>query len=119
MKSILIDVNNSEVKEVEINDKNVLLEWYKTIGCSLVTTGCYINEHDDAIMVDDEGLLNIGKDTRFFTYEGAHQPFAGNGLVVGTSDRGKTIAPQITIEEVRSKVKFYSLNEVKELIQTL
>lgn len=105
MRAILIDAAKREVKEVTIDaDKNVLHQWYDLLNCQLVETGHYINEHD-SILVDEEGLLK-GFVKTYFHYNGAHQPFAGSGLVVGVDEMGRTVDCNITLEEVTENVMF-------------
>ena len=125
MKAILIDVYNQTITVVVIEKpsnpksaRTVLDQWYKLIDCSTVTVAHYLDENDensDTIMVDDEGLLNLDKDSKFFHYEGAHQPFAGNGLVVGIDDEGDTASCKISVEEVKRKVTFLNLRQVQKL----
>jgi len=97
MKAILIDSINREVKEVEIGKG--IDEMYKFLQCECFTIASYLDKQD-AIFVDDEGLMN-GTDS-FFTYEGAHQPFAGNGLIMGCDDMGESedckVGDKITIK---------------------
>lgn len=57
MKSLLIDVENAEVKEIEIND---FRDFYKHIHCSAFdVAGCYIGDENRwyDIFVDDCGML--------------------------------------------------------------
>lgn len=112
MKAILIDSINKEVKEVEI--QKGIEEMYKLLNCEIFTIATYLPK-EDAIFVDDEGLLN-GTDV-FFTYEGAHQPFAGNGLIMGCDDEGESVDCKISFAEVKDKVKFYTRYELALGIQ--
>ena len=112
MKAILIDSINKEVKEVEIGKG--IDEMYKFLQCQCFTIASYLPK-EDAIFVDDEGLMN-GTDV-FFTYEGAHQPFAGNGLIMGCDDEGESVDCKIGLTEVKEKVKFYSRYELALGIQ--
>ena len=107
MKAILIDSINKEVKEVEIGKG--IDEMYKFLNCECFTIASYLPKND-AIFVDDEGLMN-GTDV-FFTYEGAHQPFAGNGLIMGCDDEGESVDCKISFTEVKDKVKFYTRYEL-------
>jgi hypothetical protein len=107
MKAILIDSINKEVKEVEISKG--MDEMYKFLNCEIFTIGSYLDKQD-AIFVDDEGLIN-GTDV-FFTYEGAHQPFAGNGLIMGCDDEGESEDCKIGFSEVKERVKFYTRHEL-------
>ena len=107
MKAILINAKTKEVKEVEMGkDYN---EIYTQLGCELFTAGMYM-EQSDVMYVDDEGLIN-GTD-EFFTLEGAHQPFAGNGLIMGTDDEGESTDCKLSFNEVKNKVKFYDRYEL-------
>lgn len=112
MKAILIDVHNKDVREVEIPEENTLQAWYNVMHVDLVTVGHYINDHD-SILVDDEGLLK--PDQAFFYYEGAHQPFSGNGLVVGVDEEGNSVSCEITVKEVKKNTRFLNINEVIDL----
>ena len=115
MKAILIDAYNKQVKELTLDPKEPMLDqWYEHMLCDLVTVAHYINDHD-SILVDDEGLLK--RCDHFFHYEGGHQPFAGNGLIVGVDEEGETVACDISLEEVQSKVIFYSRQEVIDGIE--
>jgi len=120
MKAILIDVKNNTVSDVEVSDKNTLKEWYNLIDCELVTVAAYIDAEDhDSIIVDDEGLLDITSETRFFTFEGCPQPYAGNGLIVGVDEEGESVSPKVTADDVRAKIKFHNLWEIRRLIKTI
>lgn len=102
MKAILIDVVNQTVTDVNV--EGGLQGWYKLIGCNYVECAHYFNEHD-SIMVDEEGLFK--QPEAFFFVEGAHQPFAGNGLVVGVDENGETVDVNMTAEElIRRGVEF-------------
>ena len=112
MKAILIDVRNKTISLVEVDNKRVLEDWYELMGCQMVEVAHYFNNHD-SILVDEEGLLSLSGDTKFFTIKGGHQPFAGNGLVVGVNNRGESVSPNISVEEVQKMVKFHTLREVQ------
>jgi hypothetical protein len=106
MRAILIDSKNKTVSEIDIDDTKTLEDWYRNLDCELVEVAHYISEKNH-ILVDEEGLL---KDPdNFFTYNGAHQPFAGNGLIVGVDfNTGESVSCDITLEEVEQNVMFYS-----------
>ncbi len=113
MKGILIDVENKEVKEVEVDKKNILDSMYKHIGCQLVDR-VGLNRSDD-LWVDDEGLLTVNEDSKFFSFRGYPSPLVGNGLILGHDGMGESIEPKITIEEVRMNVKFYTMDEIQRM----
>ena len=107
MKAILIDSKNKTVSEITIdeNAEALLEEWYKHIDCELVQVAHDISKHD-SILVDEEGLLK--NPDNFFTYNGAHQQFAGNGLIVGRNEDGETVDCEITLEEATLNVIFFT-----------
>jgi hypothetical protein len=81
---------------------------YRLLNVQLVE----LVEIDDLndLYVDEEGLLN---DPQHFIYwEGAKQPFAGSGLIVSRSEDGDNASTKMTLEEVKSKVKFLSKFDV-------
>lgn len=110
MKAILIDAFNKTVTEVKLDGrKDMLDQWYHVMKVDMVEVAHYINDHD-SILVDEEGLLKPCD--HFFLYEGAHQPFAGNGLVVGVDEEGETVDCNISAEEVEQKIEFFTRQEV-------
>lgn len=69
----------------------------------------------DTLYVNEEGMYNFDY---FFTIEGGHQPFAGNGVLVGKEigDTANTRPPKSTLAEVTSAVKFYTRAEVRRMV---
>ena len=116
MKAILINVHDETVTQVEVDSKNVLQSWYKHLICAMVQVAHYFNDKD-SIMCDEEGLYTMDNDSKFFTVEGGHQPFIGNGLVVGVNPmNGESVDPCLTTEEVRAKVKFHTMSEIRIMV---
>ena len=102
MKAFLIDPEEQTIIEVEHDD--TLQNIYKHIDAD-----CFdmlrINNKNDVILVDDEGLYR--KD-HYFRYKGAENPLAGKGLVLGTNHQGESTAPTITLEQLQDNVTFIS-----------
>lgn len=121
MEAILIDVKNETVTDVTYDGKDSLQEWYRLIGCRLVEIAMEIptNDHTgNTVMVDEEGGLSLNKESKFFTIAGGHQPFAGNGLIVGINyDDGETINCSITANDIRRKINFFKMNQVLPLVK--
>jgi len=105
MKAILIDSVNREVKEVDVTDYK---SYYPLINCECFTVVNF-GKDNDSIFVDDEGLLKDPEN--FFMFRGSN-PLAGNGLILGTDSKGESIAPKITLEQVKEAVKFLDYMEV-------
>jgi len=106
-KAILIDVFNRTITETIVNG---LGDLQKAVGGYIETaTRDEKNGKEVDVFVDEEGLF---KYNHFFEYRGAHQPFAGNGIVVGANAAGETIDCPMTINEVKAKVRFLSRIDV-------
>ena len=116
-KAVLIDVKNREIKTVEYRDYK---DMQKLIGCSCFTMAL-VFPNEDVLYVDDGGLLNGTE--HFFTFEGAHQPFAGNGLIVGKEildEEGElidTANPSTWSEWLKPKVKWLHINDVRAMVE--
>lgn len=105
MKAYLIDTPNREVREVEY-DGNWRTIASTHLHCSLFTV-VVINEAEDVVYVDDEGLIN-GNPHGWFELVTYGQPLRGYGLVLGTDPEGESIAPAISLEDLKKLVRFSS-----------
>jgi hypothetical protein len=108
MKAILIDVENREVKMVEV--EKGIHAIYEKINCDCFTVVSLENE--DAIFIDDEGLLKLSETSKFFFIEGYHQPLAGNGLILGTDEEGESVDAKSSLEDIKNRVRFLTIQEV-------
>lgn len=107
MKAILIDPFEQSVKEVDYSGD--FREIYQLIGAECFD--CARISRMDGIFVDDEGLLNAP--THFFEHEEYPSPLAGKGLVVGCNNQGDSESCKTTIEEVKAKVKFSNIFQIR------
>lgn len=118
MKAILIDVEAQELRYVDVIKENgsSLQSMYDQIGCDLVEV-INIDDQND-LFVDEEGLLKLDENSKFFLYDGFPQPLAGNGLILGLeANEGETIATTLTLEEVAEKVIFADIQTLKAIYQ--
>jgi hypothetical protein len=105
MKSIVINSQTREVKEVTLTD--VLKDTYAHIGCSRVETGEYINE-TDALMIDEEGYFNEG--LRGFFY--GENFYYGNAVVWGLNpNNGDNADCSVSVEDVLAQVEWVDTNK--------
>lgn len=103
IRAILIDAKNKTVTEVEIAGE--LADYYRLIGCEMVEIAFRLPKLD-VCFVDEEALLNDNP-KNFFEYNGAgHQPYAGNGLIVGGTPAGNAASAKISLAEVKANVVF-------------
>ena len=104
MKAILIDAYNTQVRAVDIKEKS-LQAIYDQLKCSTFVCAMML-EGGETLYVDEEGLLN-GTQVAF-KIEGGHQPFMGNGLILGTDADGESVDTKLMVEGVSKLVTFTS-----------
>lgn len=102
MKAYLIDPTAQTVSQVEYdgNYKSI----YKLIDCDTFTT-VLLADDNDAIFVDDEGLLK-DEPGPFFNLKGYPQPLAGKGLVLGADNEGESVEPTATLDQIKDMISF-------------
>jgi hypothetical protein len=117
MRGILIDAWNNDVREVTLVDEaSTLAQMYELIGCS--TVECVHLPNGNDLWVDEEGLLFLTHESRFFVY-GQVMPIHGRGLILGLDrDEGECKSTKLKLEDVTDSVDFYSLDEVRELVKS-
>lgn len=102
MRAIFINVTKREISEVVLDDTIILKELQRYVG-GYIERALELPNGDD-LFVDEEGLLKSPE--YFFMHEAGHQPFAGNGIIVGHDKEGETIAARSTLVDVIGKVDF-------------
>ena len=109
----------ADIRTVEAVEYKTLADLQRMVGGFIESA--WRNKKDDAVFVDEEGMF---KYDGFFTIAGGHQPFAGNGVLVGRdrSESSKdynalpTHDPSMTLAEVTSAVRFMSrLDAAKDI----
>lgn len=113
-KSSKVFVIDSETKQVIESTSSGLSDLQNHVGGYIEVAYQFVTKGGsmDTVYVNEDGLHGA---YNFFEFEGAHQPFAGRGLVVGLDyESGDSIDVHSTLEEIKSKVKFFSLLEVRE-----
>lgn len=115
MKSIFINAQNREVKEVAIGS-NVLQETYDLIGngCTYVESALYLRGND-ALVVDEEGLYKQDL-CGFFLFGNFYY---GNGVVWGCDNEGNNADCETSVQDVTSGVKWVSIEEATRIKNSL
>ncbi|VVC76013.1 hypothetical protein AQUSIP_13140 [Aquicella siphonis] len=111
MRAIKIDVTNCTVTEVDVSnlkDKQAIVDGYICVGFEYPDGKhvCYVN---------DEGLLNNPQ--HFFASKYGYQPYAGNGVIVGSTLTGNDSPCTLTLDEVKASIRFLPLDDVQHLIR--
>lgn len=112
MLVIKIDSENRTITEIEISRK---LESLQEIVEGYICLAFDYPNEKHCCFVNDEWLFNNPK--FFFESDFGHQPFAGNGVIVGLNSKGDSVDCKLTVEEVKKSIKFYSIEEIQERIR--
>jgi hypothetical protein len=113
MKAYLIDPFEKSIKEVDYSG-----DWQdisRLIGCKYFTA-VNLNDDQDTVYVDDEGLLVDQGDMEYFHISmapGYEQTLAGKGLVLGTNKDGDTVAPLCDIKWLDGIISYPPADKVK------
>lgn len=113
MRAIKIDSKKRTVTEIEIDPQETLQDMQAAVGGCIQVAVEFPN--GDVIMVNEEGL--VGEQNEFFYHTDGHQPFAGDGIVVGDDGEGETAACKSTLEELKKDIHFVDAYEVSLLLR--
>lgn len=116
IKAILIDVENKQIKEVELQSETSSFNKsiYEQLKCEYITSACgdLFDRLSHALFLDDEGLLNeqplgafcirIGESGNLYQ----SQVFSGNGIIVGIDEEGECIDHQLDVEIIKDIVRW-------------
>lgn len=106
MRGILINPYEEAVTAVEVDEDNIA----KSIDCEWFTIVHYDMFND--LFVDDEGLMTMNDETRFFLIGSYPQPLAGKGLLLGR-DGENTIGTDLDVDAVFEAVHFIPADKMK------
>jgi hypothetical protein len=110
MKAIKIDSHLQTITEIEVNG---LTDMQKAVeGLIEVAAEIKHGSKYNTVYVNEEGLFEPHTD--WFIWDGAHQPFKGNGLVVGYNPKsGNSLDSNMTVADVQKFVRFVSEDVVR------
>lgn len=110
MRAVLVDPYKKEITDVEYNGDYKTI--YPLIHCDIFTI-VRLEDGDD-VLVDDEGLLKLTRDTKFFMINTYEQPLAGYGLITGVNEEdGETVSAHHDAEYYRRKIRFLDMAMVQ------
>lgn len=111
-KGFLINSKDETITVVEVTDYKDI---QKKVGCDLFDV-VQLDEQND-VYVDDEGLLNLDKDSKFFGFKGSELRLAGNGLVLGINhNTGDSKDSTMSIEFLKERVEFFNYEQTRSYI---
>lgn len=112
MRAVIIDAENCKIREVDIKKGKSLEAMQKAVEGLIELAGDIPISAGDSLFVNEEGMFDDS--LSFFEVEGMHQPFSGNGIIVGTGSNGETISAKVNIEELKKIVSFVDRSTLQE-----
>lgn len=101
MKALWIRADKRTVEEA---DYVSLSDLQRMVGGTLCVAHRFDNK--DVVFVDDDGMMK--RSNEFFILMGGHQPFCGNGVLVGRERRNsfKTFEPRTQRDDLDKLIRF-------------
>ena len=104
-RAIVIDAFSRNVYETMIPRNNSLSALQAILGGNIEVA--HRTGAGDIIFVDEGGFNRSPRD--FFYFQGAHQPFAGSGVVVSDEEYEDV---NTTVEAIKARVRFADINDL-------
>ena len=92
MRAIKIDSGLMVLIEIDVN---TLEDMQKAVGGYIETAHHFPN--GDTLFVNEDGVNGNSYSDKFIVVQGAHQPFAGDGLIVGRADENGDTTPAVSL----------------------
>ena len=109
MRAIIINAEHRTITETDIDGSLKSLQQIVGGLIEPVYQGLDDNHH---CYVNEEGLLNDPQ--HFFMFRDGHQPLAGNGLILSSTDDGGEAPCSLPLDWVKENVTFMDLPAVRE-----
>ena len=107
IRAVLIDPYAEKIEDIEYDGHYKSI--YPLIHCGVFTT---VSLGDDDVFVDDEGLLKLTPQSKFFSIPTYPKPLAGYGLIVGCNEDGETISAAHNANYYRPKIHFLDMEMI-------
>jgi Domain of unknown function (DUF3846) len=109
MRAIIINAKDRTITETDIDGSLKTLQQMVGGLIEPVSQGLDDNHH---CYVNEEGLLDNPQ--HFFMFHNGHQPLAGNGVILATTDDGDEAACSLALDWVRERVTFMDLAAARQ-----
>jgi hypothetical protein len=109
MRAIIINAQDRTIIEAEVDGGLNSLQQIVGGLIEAVYSGLDDNHH---CYVNEEGLLD--QPQHFFMFTGGHQPLAGNGVILSSTDDGDEAACTLSLDWVKERVSFMDLIAVRQ-----
>jgi hypothetical protein len=113
MRAIVINAQNRTITETEIDGSLESLQ--QIVGGLIEPVGQGLDDYHHCY-VNEEGLLEHPR--HFFFFKEGHQPLAGNGVILSSTDDGDEAACTLPLDWVKERVTFMDLPAVRQWCRT-
>lgn len=109
MRTIIINPKDRTITETDVDDSLKALQ--QIVGGSIeqVCQGLDDNHH---CYVNEEGLLDDPQ--YFFMFKDGHQPLAGAGIILSSTDDGDEAPCTLSLDWVKERVSFMDLHAARQ-----
>jgi hypothetical protein len=112
MRAIVINSPDRSITETHIDGS---LQSLQRIVGGLIQSVEQGLDDDHHCYVNEEGLLDNPR--HFFMFAGGHQPLAGNGIILASTDDGDEAPCRLPLEWVKERVTFMDLAAARQWCQ--
>ena len=109
MRAIIINAQDRTVTETEIDGS---LESLQQIVGGLIEPVSQGLDDEHHCYVNEEGLYDNPR--HFFLFKNGHQPLAGNGVILASTDDGDEAPCTLPLDWVKQRVTFMDLNAARQ-----
>jgi hypothetical protein len=104
MRAIVINARDRTITEIDFDGSLTSLQ--SIVGGLIEAVYSGLDEHHHCY-VNEEGLLE--RPEFFFMFRDGHQPLAGNGIILSTTEDGDEAACTVPLDWVKERVTFMDL----------
>jgi hypothetical protein len=109
MRAIIINAQDRTITETDIDGS---LKSLQQIVGGLIEPVYQGLDDDHHCYIDEEGLLD--NPPHFFMFTDGHQPLAGNGVILSSTDDGGEAPCTLSLDWVRERVTFMDCEDVRQ-----
>tara|TARA_R110002110_G_C13130394_1_gene688750 strand:+ start:176 stop:535 length:360 start_codon:yes stop_codon:yes gene_type:complete len=102
-RAVLVDIQKESLTEFKLGDSRQIS---KIIGATTITPLRLDERH--YMFVDELGLLNIHKNTKWMKYCNYSTPIVSNGLIIANNAQGEIVDVTLSIPELLTQFTFGS-----------
>jgi hypothetical protein len=104
MRAIIVNSKDRTITETDIDGS---LKTLQQIVCGLIEPVSQGLDDNHYCYVNEEGLLDNPQ--HFFMFKNGHQPLAGNGVILSSTDDGGEAPCTLSLDWVKERVTFMNL----------